>query len=140
MRVPAPVVRVPAPAAVASSLGVIMKLFNLQDIAKRLRGEQQVAPAPSAGIHHYLREDDTGKVRLHLRLEKDGSGVLLVNASRMYYLNATAAYMAYLRLEQIPLQSAIRMLTKRFHVSERQALEDYRKFQEELSHLIQPGD
>jgi hypothetical protein len=34
-------------------------------------------------VYHYLRETPTGKARLHLRLEPDGSGLLLVNASRV---------------------------------------------------------
>jgi radical SAM protein with 4Fe4S-binding SPASM domain len=115
--------------------------FNFRNIANRLRKQQLTSyPAPSFGIHHYLREDGAGKARLHLRLEKDGNGVLMMNASRIYHLNTTAAYMAYLCLEQIPLQSAVSMLTRRFRVSARQALEDFTKFQKEFSFLIQPGD
>lgn len=118
-----------------------MKPFNLKDIAGHLRGKQQTAaPVLSAGVYHYLRENEAGKARLHLRLEKDSSGVLLVNASRMYHLNPTAAFMAYLCLEGVDTRSAVGKLTKRFRVSSRKALEDFTKFQEEFSHLIEPGE
>ena len=36
---------------------------------------------------------------MHLRLEGDGSGLLMVNASKAFHLNPTAASMAYLHLE-----------------------------------------
>lgn len=114
--------------------------FNLQGIAKRFLNRQPAPQlAPPSGVHHYLRENDAGKARLHLRLDHDGSGVLLVNASRMYHLNPSASYMAYLCLEQTPPPVAVAMITKRFHVSKRQALRDYTKFQEELLLLIEPG-
>ena len=43
-----------------------------------------------------------GKARLHLRLEEDGHGLLLVNASRVYHFNPSAACMTYLLLEKLP--------------------------------------
>ena len=39
------------------------------------------------------------KSRIHLRLDPDGHGTLIVNANRILHLNPTAALMAYLILE-----------------------------------------
>lgn len=38
------------------------------------------------GLHHYQIEDDDGKTRVHLRLDKDGSGTLIVNANQILHL------------------------------------------------------
>ncbi len=66
---------------------------------KALPGGNGLPALPGAGVYHYLRETTAGKARIHLRLESDGRGLLLVNASRAYHLNPTAACMAYLNLE-----------------------------------------
>jgi len=42
------------------------------------------------GIYHYRRELGDREMRLHLRVEPDRSGVLVVNASGIVHLNATA--------------------------------------------------
>ncbi len=51
---------------------------------------------PRETVHH-LRIDE-GKykgLKLHLRFEKDGTGVLTINASRVLFLNRTAAYFVH---------------------------------------------
>src|SRR5512133_2963860 len=80
---------------------------------------------PGAGVFHYLRETPASKVRMHLRLENDGRGLLLVNASRVFHLNPSAACMAYLNLEGHAEDIAIRALVNRFRVSKAAALRDY---------------
>ena len=48
--------------------------------------------ALSPGLHAYERRDGAGgRVRIHLRVEPDGRGLLVINASRMLHLNQTAA-------------------------------------------------
>ena len=74
-----------------------------QSLAKRLR--QWGAPtlaAPETGLHHYRRESPGEVARVHLRVDPDGTGLLLVNASRVLRLNPTAVFMAYLALEATP--------------------------------------
>ena len=44
---------------------------------------------PAQGVYHYLQQEGASKVRLHLRLEEDGHGTLLVNASRLFHFNPT---------------------------------------------------
>ncbi len=77
---------------------------------------------------------------MHLRLEADGCGLLLVNASRVYHLNPSAATMAYLGLENRSEVEAVQVLMKRFRVSRRQALEDYRAFQSQMEVMTHPDD
>ena len=48
------------------------------------------------GIYHYISpQDDPRNYRLHLRIENDGAGVLIINASTVLHLNETAAEYAY---------------------------------------------
>ena len=60
-------------------------------IRERFTRVQPLAPA----LHHYQSGPDEYPYRLHLRLEADGSGILIVNASTILHLNQTAAEYAY---------------------------------------------
>lgn len=95
---------------------------------------------PGAGVYHYLREQSGGKARLHLRLERDGRGLLLVNASRAFHLNPTAAYMAYLHLEGLAEADAVRAITRAFRVSRAQAADDYKNLCQQLAVMTDPGE
>jgi radical SAM protein with 4Fe4S-binding SPASM domain len=91
-----------------------------------------------AGLHHYSIENGLEKSRLHLRLDNDGHGTLVVNASRILHLNPTAAWMAYLYLEKTDHKEAIRLIRNQFRVTTRQASQDYRSIQVQLGELIHP--
>ena len=54
----------------------------------------KTAPLP-AGTHHMQAMHDEKPYRLHLRLHKDGSGLLILNAATVIQLNSTAAEYAY---------------------------------------------
>ncbi|HEX7432245.1 MAG TPA: radical SAM protein [Anaerolineaceae bacterium] len=93
---------------------------------------------PDPGLYHYRREGDGGKVRLHLRLDPDGQGLLMVNANRVFHLNPTAALMAYLNLEEMPEDQVIQSITRRYHVSNTQARADYEVISAQVKELIRP--
>src|SRR5512146_2780397 len=95
---------------------------------------------PAAGVFHYLRETPARKVRLHLRLESDGRGLLLVNANRAFHLNPSAASMAYLNLEGRSEEQVVQALVRRFHVSKANALHDYRAFCDQLAIMTNPDE
>jgi radical SAM protein with 4Fe4S-binding SPASM domain len=93
---------------------------------------------PHPGIHHFQRQKGDEKTRIHLRLEADGYGLLLVNASRAYQLNPTAAQMAYLALNDTPHKQAAGEIQSQFHVSNTQAASDYETFLTQFQELIRP--
>ncbi len=95
---------------------------------------------PGAGVYHYLRETTVGKARIHLRLENDGRGLLLVNASRAFHLNPSAACMAYLSLEGHPEETAVKALVRRFRVSRTAARRDYQAFTGQLEIMTNPDE
>lgn len=101
-----------------------------------LAGDRIHRPMP--GIYAYDRRPDGGRVRAHLRIEADGSGMLLVNASRIYHFNASAAMMAHLFLENYPREDCIAALTSAFHVSRQQAGEDFTAFSEKMASITSP--
>ena len=82
----------------------------LTDLKLRLlKPFQSLQPVelPPPGLYHFEQRNGTEKTRLHLRLEKDGQGLSLVNASRSLHLNPTAAFMAYLFFTKIPSGQAV---------------------------------
>ncbi len=55
----------------------------------------------TAGIYEYHTPPDSPQqFRLHLRVEKDGHGVLLINAAKVLHLNQTATEHASLILQE----------------------------------------
>ncbi len=87
-------------------------------------------------IVSYVHQTPTEKAHIHLRLDPDGSGLLVVNASRILHLNPTAALMADLYLKQTPHDQALRTLKNQFMVSSHQAGQDYAALCSQLDQFI----
>ena len=94
--------------------------------------------APTTGLYHYIRETGQEKSRIHLRLDPDGRGTLIVNASSVMYLNPTAAYMAWLILEGKSEQECLALITGRYSVSRAAARNDLSALELQLDDLIRP--
>ena len=137
---------VPVPAALvlvlAAAVSPIKKMIRpLADLTARLRAGFHSKPAlepPAPGLYHFLRENGSDSTRLHLRVETDGRGLLLVNASRAYHLNPTAAFMAYLALKSTLEPAAVAAVTRLYHVSQAQARLDFNAIQDQVNGLIAP--
>jgi radical SAM protein with 4Fe4S-binding SPASM domain len=89
-------------------------------------------------LYHYAIENPGEKSRVHLRMDADGHGTLVVNANRVMHLNPTAALMAYLLLEKTAEKDAIKSIQRVYHVSASQAREDLSTFEMQLSELLRP--
>jgi radical SAM protein with 4Fe4S-binding SPASM domain len=94
--------------------------------------------SPSSSLYHYVKEDEHEKARIHLRIDPDGAGTLIVNASRVMHLNPTAAYMAWLVLEGKTKEERIHALRSRYAVSKKQAETDLSSFNFQLEELLRP--
>jgi organic radical activating enzyme len=112
-----------------------MKIFN------RLADQfSKVKPLPE-GIHHLQATlDDEKPYRLHLRLHKDGSGTLVVNASTILHLNPTATEYAYHFIKGTPPEEAAKEISKRYRISKGIALEDFQDFVDRIRTLIVTPD
>ncbi|HSF82146.1 MAG TPA: radical SAM protein [Anaerolineales bacterium] len=115
-------------------------LSSLRKVIDKLnfRQQQNRFTPPPAGLYHYVREGSGEHSRIHLRLDDDRSGLLLVNANRVVHLNPTAALMAYMLLEELPTREAVAVLTRMYKVSSSQAKNDYFHFTSQLKELVRP--
>jgi hypothetical protein len=111
-----------------------MKIFN------RLSSRYaKVTPLP-VGTYHLQTALEGTPYRLHLRLLKDGSGLLIVNASTVLQLNPTAAEYAYHLVQGNTPEQAAKEIASRYRVSKDLALQDYQGFVERIETLIRTPD
>ncbi|HSV85296.1 MAG TPA: radical SAM protein [Levilinea sp.] len=95
----------------------------------------------SPGIYHYQApQADPRNYRLHLRLAKNGQGILIVNASTVLHLNETAAEFAYHIIRQTPQNEVAERVSRRYNVAKAQALQDFRELHEKLEVMIETPD
>jgi radical SAM protein with 4Fe4S-binding SPASM domain len=92
----------------------------------------------STELFHYNIETPDEKARIHLRLDEDGSGTLIVNANRIMHLNPTAALMAKLVLDGETEDEVLRVVRKTWNVKPDTLKQDFATFNLQLSNLIRP--
>lgn len=106
--------------------------------SRRSRPPNAALLLPEVGLFHYERKGENERSRIHLRVDPDGSSLLLVNASRVLHLNPTATFMAHLVLAEIPEKQAVQSLTRRYRLSKTKAWNDYTHFKTDLAELLRP--
>lgn len=97
-------------------------------------------PLP-AGMYSYLAPaGEETPYRLHLRIEADGSGILVINASTILHLNQTAVEYAYHIIKGTPLAEVAAEVAKRYQVDLEQARQDFETLQDQIETLIHTPD
>ncbi|MBE3117618.1 MAG: radical SAM protein [Candidatus Atribacteria bacterium] len=99
----------------------------------------QSKPLP-AGTHTFQSGPDEPAYRLHLRLLKDGSGILILNAATVLHLNATAAEFAYHMIKGSSPEATARQVARRYRINREEAQKDYMDFRDRLQTLIHTPD
>lgn len=100
-----------------------------------------IPPAPLPPGHYaYKSPNPQFPYRMHLRIEPNGNGILIVNASTILHLNQTATEYAYHLLHHTPEQQAIDDISHRYRVDAYTALQDYKRFIQRLQTLIETPD
>ena len=94
----------------------------------------------TAETHHFQSAPGQPPYRLHLRLEPDGSGVLIVNATNVLHLNPTAAEFAYHMIKGSPPEQAAKEIARRYRISRATAQKDYVEFRDSLQTMITRPD
>ncbi|MFZ3070709.1 MAG: radical SAM protein [Anaerolineaceae bacterium] len=97
--------------------------------------DREVHPIP-AGLYQFDIVDHGSKSRIHLRLDEDSSGLLIVNASRVVHLNPTAAQMAYYHLNKYEQKAAIQKLRARYNAPAKQLEKDYLQVTQRIDAII----
>jgi len=95
-----------------------------------------VEPLPSGTYHYIAPQDDPRNYRLHLRIEQDGTAILIVNAATILHLNETAAEYAYHLVNCTPQEQVIKSISSRYRVSRSQTQEDYQDFLERIDAIV----
>jgi organic radical activating enzyme len=115
--------------------------MQMPDLFESIRNLFEPIDPIKPGVYHYQApQDDPRNYRLHLRIEQDGSGVLIVNAATVLHLNRTAAEYAYYLVKDTPRDQAVRSMASRYRVSRDQALRDYQELVDRIETLIETPD
>ena len=94
---------------------------------------------PEPGLFHYRKEEGEDKTRVHLRIDPDGRGILIINANRMIQLNPSAAMMSFLLLEGNSDKQTLRKMKRIFKISKTEAQDDLAQFKSQLGELLEPN-
>ncbi|MCD4699308.1 MAG: radical SAM protein [Phycisphaerae bacterium] len=92
------------------------------------------APDPiPAGIYHYQSNpDEPIQYRLHLRIEPDQQGLLIINAATVLHLNESAAAHAYAIVQGSSVAEAASDIVKRYRVGRKQARADQESLRQRI--------
>ena len=100
----------------------------------------KLQPLPPGVYHTQSVLEDQTPFRIHLRLRSDGSGILILNASTILHLNATAAEYAYHFIKGSEMETAAKEIADRYRVSKGLAREDYEDFTDKIKTLLTTPD
>ena len=88
-------------------------------------------PGVKPGLHDYLGEGDLENYKLHLRVELDGTGILMVNASRIIHCNETAVYYIYCIFQGMTIEEIIPFVRNNFKdVKPEEIRKDYNRIKD----------
>jgi hypothetical protein len=112
-----------------------MKLFR-----RILPARETPQPIP-AGTYPYLSPPEQVKpYRLHLRVEPDGTALLIVNATTVLHLNETAAAHAYRLVLGDSEADAATAIAARYRVTRSRALKDHQFLRDQIETLAVSPD
>lgn len=93
------------------------------------------------GIYHYQAPPEAEfPYRLHLRIDQEGNGILILNASSVFHLNMTAAEYAYHIIKRTPPEAVAELVSSRYHIPARQVRADFQDFNQRLETMITTPD
>ncbi|MDO9545981.1 MAG: radical SAM protein [Pelolinea sp.] len=99
-----------------------------------------VEPIP-VGVYTYQSTGDSElPYKLHLRVEPNGSGILIINASTVLHLNQTAVEYAYYFIDEMKSEDIPALVAARYDVSIGQAKRDMESFLDKVDTLVNTED
>lgn len=100
---------------------------------------KQTLLPPGIYTYHTSPEAST-QYRLHLRVDPDSEGILIVNASSVLHLNQTGTEIAYELVKGTPLEEIVNSIYKRFDAPKEVIDQDVRSFESKLQDLLKNTD
>ena len=93
------------------------------------------------GMYQYRTPPDAEeRFRLHLRVEEDGYGILVINAAKVLHLNQTATEMAKMIMEERLPDEAAQEVARRYRVARKKARADYVDLRDKVFLLAQTDE
>jgi organic radical activating enzyme len=115
--------------------------MNIKQIFQNIKDLfTQKEPLPAGFFTYQTPQSAEKQYRLHLRIEKDGTGLLVINASTVLHLNLTATEFAYHIIEESDLETVTKEISRRYRIDPRQAQQDYLAFIDKIETLIETPD
>ena len=99
-----------------------------------------VEPLSREMLHYQTPPDAAQQYRLHLRVEEDGRGLLVINAATVLHLNQTATEYARLLIQEAGEEEAAARLARRYRVSRATARADYNRLCDHILTLATSTD
>jgi len=90
-----------------------------------------------AGLYTYRGGEKYAGLALQLRVESDGSSLLVINANTLLFLNDTATVHAYFFMQGMPTEKAVKKIRRIYRIGKEQATEDHEKLVNTVSTLAQ---
>lgn len=113
-------------------------MTSIREAIRRRFGKIQRIPP---GMYHYQSPPYAQfPYRLHLRIEPDGEGILIIDASTFLHLNQTAAEYAYHLVVETPIEKAVKQIGARYEISEERIRADFSYFKDRIFTLIDLPD
>ena len=94
-----------------------------------------------AGVYHYQTPANAElQYRLHLRVEENGEGLLIINASTILHLNQTATEYAYHLVKETSLENTAGLIANRYQISRADARQDFIDVSQKIMTLLEVPD
>lgn len=101
---------------------------------------EKAKPLSPGNYHYHTPNDTVFPYRLHLRIDMNGDGLLILNASTVMHLNQTATEFAYHIINQTPKNEVLESIIARYQITYTQANEDFNNFINRIETLISTPD
>ena len=99
-----------------------------------------IKPLPAGLYHRQALSGAAYPYRLHLRLDPDGNGALIVNASTILHLNQTAAEYAYHLIAGTSPERVAQEISRRYRIERRRASQDFQDLSQRILTLANTTD
>lgn len=113
-------------------------MTNIIQSIKELLSQKE--PLPSGMVAYQTPPDAEDQYRLHLRVEKDGTGILVINASTVLHLNQTAVEYAYHIVKESDMDTIVDQVSHRYRVDKEQVRLDFENFLDKIQTMIHTPD
>jgi len=101
---------------------------------------EKAKPLTPGFYQYHTPNDEDFPYRLHLRIEKNGEGILILNASTILHLNQTATEFAYHLIHQTPKSKVLESIISRYQINYQDAVQDFESFVNRINTLVNTPD